>query len=611
MATRKDSRRTGLWPLAYMGVEPVSPPLLLTDNRAPTVNDYKNFNVGTWWINRATAPSEEVWILVNKDANVARWIQFATGLGLRTLTGDVGAAVPGDPVGQNIDINAAGGTPYEFVGYPASYALELRDDGTIAYDYDCDVGTATPAANILEVLGGTRCSTTGAGNVITIDVDASNLADSFITDAGTAIPNAAGELNVLGGTRCSTTGAGNTVTVNVDVSNLAASFVTDAGTATPDALGVLNDLGGELINTAGAGNTVTTNLDRGTDGQVIIGATGLPSAYANITSAGATITITNGPNTINLESAATGGGTKITTFTSSGTWTKDANAQNIEFYVWNGGSGGGSGRRGASTAAGGGSGGSVGGNYFFVGPADRFPASASVVVGSGGAGGVLQTVDNTDGNSGSIATYTTFLFVDFPPANGPLGGTGGDFNGATSTAPIRGPRYNQWNSSRGTSANEIGPKSGNGGVAAGGTANHLGTDFSSTGGPCRYNFAGAAGGGAGADAVTERQGGAGSDIVTTSGTVQIYAPAAGGLESTGIDGADGADASSISLGIPCGGLGGGGGGGQSVGGVAGDGGDGGAPGGAGGGGGGSLNGTNSGAGGPGGRGEVVIIEYLG
>jgi hypothetical protein len=56
----------------------------------------------------------------------------------------------------------------------------------------------------------------------------------------------------------------------------------------------------------------TLGTGAGNDGQLLIGETGTTADWANITSAGATITITNGPNTINLEAAGGGGGGGIT-----------------------------------------------------------------------------------------------------------------------------------------------------------------------------------------------------------------------------------------------------------------------------------------------------------
>jgi len=616
MATRKDSRRTGLWPLAYMGVEPVAPPLLLTDNRAPTANDYKNFNVGTWWINRATAPAEELWILVNKDNNVARWIQFITGAtGIQTLTGDFGGAVGPDGA---LDIDIIGSGPYLFTGNPGLHLLQLSDDGTVATQYDADVGFAIPALNILEILGGAHINTAGAGNTITVNLD-NDIADTYTTDAGNAIP-VAGVLNIFGGTHASTTGAGNTVTVNVDDDDLADSFPTDAGTATP-AAGVLNVLGGLNINTAGAGNTVTVNMDdpgqgvvqsdgagvlsasTGTDGQILIDATATGNAvWANITSAGGTITVTNGPNTINLETAGTAGGTKVTKFTSSGTWTKDTNAQFIEVYVWDGGSGGGSGRRGVSTQSGGGGGGSPGSTYMFRAPAFLFGATEGVIIGAAAAGGVTQSVNNTNGNAGAAFNATAFGFIDSDPAFGAIAGGAGGVNGTAAY----GTQPHMWDTIR-NSPTLNGHRGGFGEVVAGGDAQILGTSTAYL----WYVGSGGGGGGAGADAVAERAGGAGSELTYSSGAT-LVAAAAGGTESGTINGAAGANNTAFtSGGALVGGLGGGGGGGQHVGGAAGDGGAGGTPGGAGGGGGGSLNGTNSGVGGAGGRGEVIIIEYTG
>lgn len=322
--TRKDSRKTGIWPLSYLGVEPVAPPLLLTNNRAPTTSDYKNFNVGTWWIDRSTAPSEDVWILVNKDNNVARWIKFFTGISqVETLTGNVGGPVGPDSL-QNIDVVGAG--PYIVTGNPAAWTLTIDDDGTIADQYTTNLGVAVPVANNLNVLGGTYIATVGVGDTITIDTTA-DVAAQYTTDLGVAVP-VANNLNVLGGTYITTTGVGDTITIDTSGA-VASSFVTDAGIATP-AAGVLNVLGGELIGTTGAGNTVTANLDRGTNGQVIIAATGATSAYANITSGDGSVAITNGPNTVDL-SVATSSDPPIFGYSNLG-MTVDTGASTISIH---------------------------------------------------------------------------------------------------------------------------------------------------------------------------------------------------------------------------------------------------------------------------------------
>lgn len=84
----------------------------------------------------------------------------------------------------------------------------------------------------------------------------------------------------------------------------ASDFVTDSGTAT-EVGGSLNVSGGELIGTIASpdgGDTLTINLDRSTDGKIIVAKTGGASAYASLTST--TLTVSGGPNTLNIEAGA-------------------------------------------------------------------------------------------------------------------------------------------------------------------------------------------------------------------------------------------------------------------------------------------------------------------
>lgn len=76
MSTAK--KLTGLNPLAYIGVEPTAPPQVVLENRQPTVNDYADFNLGTFWI---ISKNEEVWLLVSKINRIAKWILLGGGSG--------------------------------------------------------------------------------------------------------------------------------------------------------------------------------------------------------------------------------------------------------------------------------------------------------------------------------------------------------------------------------------------------------------------------------------------------------------------------------------------------------------------------------------------------
>lgn len=264
MVRRKRSTRlTGRNPLAYIGVNPLAPVNFTLQQRSPTINDRKNFNIGDFWLNTANnSPprNEDLYMLVSVDAGVATWVNFGGG-NVETLTGNTGGAV-GFDAAFNIDV----------VG-------DIAQGITVA---------GNPATNTLTVK-------TVSGN---------NILQSLTGNAGGAVfPDGSNNIDLLGTVgEIVTTGnpGANTITLSLDgaVSN---SFVTDAGTATP-AGGILNILGTSVLNTSGSGNTVSVNMDNGTDGQVIIGATGLDPAWASITSA--SITITPGPNSLNFEYAA-------------------------------------------------------------------------------------------------------------------------------------------------------------------------------------------------------------------------------------------------------------------------------------------------------------------
>lgn len=288
---------------------------------------------------------------------------------------------------------------------------------------------------------------------------------------------------------------------------------------------------------------------------------------------------------------------KITTFTSSGTWTKDARSKYVTVYGWGGGGGGGSGRRGTVALSSGGSGGGVSYFYEINIPASTFAASETITIGAGGAGGAARTSDNTDGLIGSEGGQTK-IGTKLVTANTPNGQ-----GGSTSTVSTG---ANEWylsslspityvNTSNDTFA-------GQGKLLSGGTPVNT------------CNFSGAPGGGGGGATVALGDGDGGTGGSTYSGS-RLYGNvlAAGGAyghQGASPNGSDGA-VGGISSGRVFGGGGGGGGGGTtSTPTSAGNGGTGGVPGGGGGGGGGSVNGVNSGAGGTGGNGQITIIEFF-
>lgn len=109
---------------------------------------------------------------------------------------------------------------------------------SVATTFNEDVGTATPVANIINVVGGVGISTTGAGNTITIDADGS-VPTTFTEDVGSATP-AANTLQIVGGAGISTSGAGNTVTITATAAGFSWNVVAGAAQALVKENGYIN-----------------------------------------------------------------------------------------------------------------------------------------------------------------------------------------------------------------------------------------------------------------------------------------------------------------------------------------------------------------------------------
>lgn len=129
---------------------------------------------------------------------------------------------------------------------------------------------------------------------------------TFVGNTGNAT-EAGGLLNVIGISDANNnTGVrSNAFGNSVEFEATPITHPTDSGTATPanDQLSIVGD---NIVTTTGASDTVTVKLSRGTDGQVPIAGTGIDPIWANITSSDATVTITNGPNSIDLSASAAG-----------------------------------------------------------------------------------------------------------------------------------------------------------------------------------------------------------------------------------------------------------------------------------------------------------------
>jgi len=276
---RRPRRVTGQEPLSYMGVEATTPPQVITSDHDPT-SEQNTFDLGTVWVNYATS---DIFMLANIESSVAEWILISNEA--LTINGDTGSAVETDGeidiIGSGV-LTTAGATNVLTLGMTAAADGQLIIGGS---GIDPAWGTVTSSDGTITITGGANTldiTRTGGGGVT-----------DFITDAGTAV-GAAAQITVSGGTNINTAGAGNVVTINLD------NDVTISGKMTSADLQVTNISTGFLESDA-AGNISNSE---GTDGQLIIGATGAPGAWASVTSTSGTVQITEGANTLNLESIA-------------------------------------------------------------------------------------------------------------------------------------------------------------------------------------------------------------------------------------------------------------------------------------------------------------------
>ena len=278
--SRKDTRLTGLNSLAYLGVNPQAAPNVTTNTRAPNVHD-REFNIGDMWVDTNNL---DVWMLVDLRYGQANWNRFATTLNtVIDYVTDVGTATV---AGNVINMLGLGITDTVAAGNTVTTSLVNATNG---YTYIGD-GLTMVAAPITST-GGTITITHPGPNTIDM-VNANSASVLGIKDniGGTATV-VGHRINIIGTANIGTSGIGNLIQLTLN------SSPTLSGTLT------VSPFGAGVVMSSAAGLLSSTN---GANGQVIIGG-GTGPQWANILPADATILVTNTANNIDLKNNAAEG----------------------------------------------------------------------------------------------------------------------------------------------------------------------------------------------------------------------------------------------------------------------------------------------------------------
>lgn len=265
MAGNRAQRLSGINPLAYLGVEPSTPPLLVVSSNSPTENDSNGFFLGSIWVvtpsSFVSSPVYEIWFLVALFKGVATWVQIFPSAGsgaVDQFTTQAGTNPVVPDVNGNINISGTGSISGLLTTSGSLNTIDLVVGGALAAHFVTNSGTAIPALNVLTIVGTSVLTTTGTGSTVDLGfTTATNL--QVIGGVTSGVPTWQ-TLTSTGGS-VAITKDGNTINFEATGTDVGAvTFATDSGNATVD-MTTITIHGGSNINTSGATSIVTINLN--------------------------------------------------------------------------------------------------------------------------------------------------------------------------------------------------------------------------------------------------------------------------------------------------------------------------------------------------------------
>jgi hypothetical protein len=258
---------------------------IVSSSRAPGTSDKSD--IGTIWINKST---DTAYILTSISSNLANWENFTDEVTAVGTDGQLWIAATGAAAAW-ANLTSTGGS---VTITNAANSINLEAAGVAALtSLDGDSGTATPVAGVINIVGGTNITTAGAGQNMTVNLDASpslagslTVADSITMSAGTlevtADDNASQDIYLLANGGVSETieisVAQGTGVGSLDLNSVAGGIDIDAGLASADAINITaSDAAGGIDIDAGTGGIAINaangaiNIESGT-GAVNVGA---------------------------------------------------------------------------------------------------------------------------------------------------------------------------------------------------------------------------------------------------------------------------------------------------------------------------------------------------